>query len=66
MSATESAFTGLMDVGDTIQLVELAMRTHKDSYEIQREGGRVLHSLISQGKEIRFAHAYYQGLDQGP
>lgn len=39
---------GLMDVGDTIQLVELAMRTHKDSYEIQREGGRVLRSLISQ------------------
>ncbi|KAG8542082.1 hypothetical protein GDO81_027523, partial [Engystomops pustulosus] len=42
---------GLLDIGDTIQLVSLAMRTHKDSFKIQCEGGRVLHSLISQALE---------------
>ncbi|XP_066436491.1 serine/threonine kinase-like domain-containing protein STKLD1 isoform X2 [Eleutherodactylus coqui] len=39
---------GPLDIGDTIRLVSLAVRTHNDSFTVQSEGIRVLHSLISQ------------------
>ncbi|XP_075691190.1 serine/threonine kinase-like domain-containing protein STKLD1 isoform X2 [Rhinoderma darwinii] len=42
---------GLLDIVDTVRLVSLAMRTHKDSFEVQWGGSRVLLSLISQALE---------------
>ncbi|XP_040262383.1 serine/threonine kinase-like domain-containing protein STKLD1 [Bufo bufo] len=41
---------GVLDTGDTMHLVSLAMRTHKDS-RVQWEGSRVLHRLVSQALE---------------
>ncbi|XP_056394658.1 serine/threonine kinase-like domain-containing protein STKLD1 isoform X3 [Hyla sarda] len=51
LTSYDSGRDGVLDIGDTIQLVSLAMRTHRDSYEVQWEGSRVLHSLISQAME---------------
>ncbi|XP_073496354.1 serine/threonine kinase-like domain-containing protein STKLD1 isoform X2 [Phyllobates terribilis] len=44
-------YNGPLDVGDTIHLVSLSMRTHTDSSAVQWEGSQVLQSLISQALE---------------
>ncbi|KAM4019088.1 serine/threonine kinase-like domain-containing protein STKLD1 [Anomaloglossus baeobatrachus] len=47
----DSERDGVLDVGDTIHLVSVAMRTHRDSSAVQGEGCRVLQRLISQALE---------------
>ncbi|XP_069798865.1 serine/threonine kinase-like domain-containing protein STKLD1 [Dendropsophus ebraccatus] len=51
LTAYDSGRDVLLDIGETIHLVSLAMRTHKDSYKVQWEGSQVLHSVISQALE---------------
>ncbi|XP_063791869.1 serine/threonine kinase-like domain-containing protein STKLD1 [Pseudophryne corroboree] len=39
---------GFLDAGEAIRLVSQAVVTHRDSVSVQREGGRMLHRLLSQ------------------
>ncbi|XP_077140443.1 serine/threonine kinase-like domain-containing protein STKLD1 isoform X2 [Ranitomeya variabilis] len=47
----DSERDGPLDVGDTIRLVSLSMRTHADSSAVQWEGSRALQRLLSQALE---------------